>query len=299
VLADAATALCLVFLDARRGQESRIRRMRDLVAARGTEAIGRAANLDQLGSHHFHPRSALPERDRTEAKTSHTPPPIVIVGLDPRISHGRCRADGVAANAGSEHDDARDAPQAVAFLGVGLPFGRMVAEDLAQLASAVAWAGGRELRLTPWRAILVAVPSVQAARALSTGLASHAFIFNPDDPRRRIAACPGAPSCECGTTRVRDDAASLAATIAAMPGNGTVLHVSGCEKGCAHPRKAAVTLVARCGRYDLILNGSASDVPAMQGLTQDQAADQIRRFAEDRAGDQLRQTANQAPGAPA
>jgi precorrin-3B synthase len=163
-----------------------------------------------------------------------------------------------------------------AYLGVGLPFGRIVAEDLAELALVAAASGARELRLTPWRAILVPVPSVASARALSGGLAPDCFILDPEDPRLRIAACPGAPSCVRGTTPVRTDAAGLAAEIAGAPGRGLIIHVSGCEKGCAHPRAAPVTLVGRNGCYDLIRDGVASDSPSLRGLTLDQAAEHAR-----------------------
>ncbi len=162
------------------------------------------------------------------------------------------------------------------FLGLGLPFGRIASGDLAELASAAASMGANDLRLTPWRAILIPVPSVGPARMLSAKLKPHSFILDPEDPRCRIAACPGAPSCERATTKVRDDAAHLAATFAGASGSDTVIHISGCEKGCAHPRPAAVTLVGRDGRYDLLRNDVASGSPAERGLTAAQAVERMR-----------------------
>ena len=165
-----------------------------------------------------------------------------------------------------------------AVLGVGLPFGGISAEDFAMLASLATAAGARELRLTPWRAILVPFPTTEAAQALAAGLPADTFILDPDDPRRRVAACPGAPACAHATTPVREHAAKLAKLIATAPGQGIALHVSGCEKGCAHPREAPVTLVARRGRYDLVHDGRASSAPAQRGLTLDQATGAIRRI---------------------
>jgi precorrin-3B synthase len=46
-----------------------------------------------------------------------------------------------------------------------------------------------------------------------------------------------------------------------------MLHVSGCGKGCAHPKSAAVTLVGREGRYDLVRGGAAGDAPLRENLT--------------------------------
>ena len=135
-----------------------------------------------------------------------------------------------------------------------------MAEDLADLAGSAEAAGARDLRLTPWRAILIPLPSVAAAHTLAAALS--AFILDPDDPRRRIAACPGAPACIQATTATRDDAAILATHLPA--GSGIAVHLSGCEKGCAHPHAAPITLVGRNGRYDLVRNGTASGLPALR-----------------------------------
>ena len=50
------------------------------------------------------------------------------------------------------------------------------------------------------------------------------------------------------------------------------IHVSGCVKSCAHRGPAALTLVGRNGRYDLIRNGSTTDRPSLSGLGIDQVA---------------------------
>ena len=55
----------------------------------------------------------------------------------------------------------------------------------------------------------------------------------------------------------------LAALIDVEP---TPLHVSGCEKGCAKPRRSALTIVGRNGRYDLVRDGHAGDLPVLRGL---------------------------------
>jgi precorrin-3B synthase len=165
------------------------------------------------------------------------------------------------------------------FLGVGLPFGRIAADDLADLASSAAKLGASDLRLTPWRAILVPLPSLATARTLSARTDPNSFILDPDDPRRRIAACPGAPSCARATTPVRDDATILAFTLAGTSGSDIAIHVSGCEKGCAHPHPAAVTLVGRNGRYDLVRDGLASSPPSLRGLTVEQATQHLRGIA--------------------
>ena len=68
-----------------------------------------------------------------------------------------------------------------------------------------------------------------------------------------------------GHQRVREDAARWAAL---MPkGEGVVLHVSGCAKGCARATATAVTLTATELGYDLILAGKAGDPPAQRSLS--------------------------------
>jgi precorrin-3B synthase len=188
-------------------------------------------------------------------------PPAVFLGLDPRISS-------------TEHTTAANGSGATraTFLGVGLPFGRIESADLDCLSSAATSAGVDELRLTPWRMILIPVPSPNVAHEITAALGTGPFILDAADSRRRLAICAGAPSCDRGTTPVLADGARLAAMLSPVPGTKTMLHLSGCEKGCAHPRRAPVTLVARDGRYDLVRDGTPSDTPAERGLTLDQAA---------------------------
>ncbi|HEX3993879.1 MAG TPA: precorrin-3B synthase, partial [Acetobacteraceae bacterium] len=307
-LVDVAVVLSFAFLGARRGRETSIRRMRDLVAADGSEVIGRAAGLGQnFTIDCTPPRETFgPNRSDDETPAVSTVLPqlaavlpgltalpeaasVVILGLDPRTSPDP-RTVGLAGPVAPLSDAATtapvppgNAPTTITFLGVGLPLGRIAAADLAVLAAAAETVGAHELRLTPWRMIVVPVRSPQAAHALLARLPITGFILHPGDPRRRIAACPGAPSCARGTTPVRDDATVLAKVLGSSEvlgsggsttagGQGIVVHVSGCEKGCAHPRKAKLTLVAQNGRYQLVRDGSASDVPVERDLTVDQAA---------------------------
>jgi precorrin-3B synthase len=230
-VADVAVAIAKAFL-----RHPHARRMRDVAA----DGIVRAA--------------ALPSVDDGDGLANHT------------LGHDTI---GRAVSRRHEYLLGAQLLGTAAFLGVGLPFGRITARDLAELAAAPC-----ELRLTPWRAILVPVGSVTKAHALAAQLASDAFILDPADPRRRIAACTGAPGCGQGSTATRDDAAALAAGLPS--GSGIAVHVSGCTKGCAHPHAAPVTLVGRDGRYDLVRDGPASSPPLLRGLTVAQVAEHLR-----------------------
>lgn len=133
---------------------------------------------------------------------------------------------------------------------VGLEFGQIPASTLAALGELGA------LRLTPWRALLL--------EGQSTFPPLPGLILDAADPRLQITACTGAPGCLQALAPTRD----LARRLAALLPRNTALHVSGCEKGCAHPQATDLTLVARGpDLFDLIKGGTASDHPTHSALS--------------------------------
>ncbi|WP_191085579.1 nitrite/sulfite reductase [Roseococcus microcysteis] len=155
-------------------------------------------------------------------------------------------------------------------LGLGLPFGRVDADTLIALAEA---SGARALRGAPGRALLaIGVPDADALRRQAEALG---FITDPADPRRRVAACPGAPGCAAALTETR----ALAASLAPLVPVGALLHVSGCAKGCAHPRAATRTLVGMARGLGLIRRGRAGDTVAEMLDPQEACAVLAREFA--------------------
>ena len=142
---------------------------------------------------------------------------------------------------------------AMHYVGAAMPFGRLSGEALARLASSAAHRGATELRLTPWRAIIVAGISARDAASLVKELGAS-FIVDARDPRLYVAACPGAPACHRATTSVQADAERLAALLPRLGPRALLLHVSGCAKGCAHALPTPFTLVGNAGRYDLVEN---------------------------------------------
>ena len=163
------------------------------------------------------------------------------------------------------------------YLGLGAPFGRFSAQGLIALSQAAAKDGSGELRLTPWRAILIPGLSEDAAATLIEQ-AGPAYITQPHDPRLAVAACPGAPDCLSASVPTQGDALAFASLFKDRAVSGTHLHVSGCEKGCARPKATKLVLVGRDGRYDLVLNGKASDTPVRRGLTREVAETALREL---------------------
>jgi precorrin-3B synthase len=144
--------------------------------------------------------------------------------------------------------------------GVGLPFGQADAEQLAQLARAAGNQGATSLRPAPGRALLLNGLQSQASPIVAATAEALGFIVRPDDPRRRIVACPGKPACASGYLPARALAAELAREL--PPHSGlTDIHISGCCKGCAHPSPAQLTLVGDARGCAIIQNGSASSQP--------------------------------------
>jgi precorrin-3B synthase len=162
-------------------------------------------------------------------------------------------------------------------LGAAPPFGRVSAEDFAELARAARAAGASGLRLTPWRTIVAVGLEGSHAPRLARHLAALSFIVTPDDPRLSVVACPGAPACAHGESDTHSDARRLAGLL--PPARAIILHVSGCAKGCARASPAPVTLVAKPGGYDLVLDGRAGDPPAHRGLSLDQAAELVKSLS--------------------
>ena len=144
-------------------------------------------------------------------------------------------------------------------MALAAPFGRIDAPDLADFAATLTDLGIAEVRLSPWRALIVPANTAELAdHILAAGLA-HGFLANDADPLTHIDACTGAPACSCGGADTRLAARRLAAlwpTLAL-----STAHVSGCAKGCARTNAADLVLVGRGDHFDIVRNARA-DAPA-------------------------------------
>lgn len=136
-------------------------------------------------------------------------------------------------------------------VGIGAPFGRFTSAQLRLLGQS----GAEELRLTPWRVLLViggdGLAILQSAE--QAGLA-----ISPDDKRLLIDVCPGAPACLSAYQDTRRMAERLALYLAGLPADFGSLHISGCTKGCARRAEADLVLVATETGYDWIEHATAT-----------------------------------------
>jgi precorrin-3B synthase len=148
-------------------------------------------------------------------------------------------------------------------LGIGLVFGHAHAAALAALMGEAPHHGVQAVRPAPDRTLLLTGVPALNARGLVAAAERLGFVVHAADPRRLIVACPGAPACASGLIPAREIASMLAPALArSNPEPGSVaVHVSGCTKGCAHPRSAALTLVGAPEGCGVIHHGTPRDAP--------------------------------------
>jgi precorrin-3B synthase len=167
-------------------------------------------------------------------------------------------------------------------LGIALAFGHAQANALADLARLAAAHGARAIRPAPDRVLMLIGVAPANVAALTAAAEQLGFVVCAGDPRRRIAACSGAPACASGFIDARRLAAALAPQLAGLR-PGIAVHVSGCTKGCAHPVPAALTVVGTPHGCGIIRNGTARAMPQSQVVPGDLAAEVARTFAEGEA----------------
>ncbi|WP_433339980.1 cobalamin biosynthesis protein CobG [Streptomyces sp. CA-253872] len=131
-------------------------------------------------------------------------------------------------------------------LSVHVPLGRLSPAAWRELTRA-----GAELRLTPWRGVVVVGPVEGAAERL----AAAGLVTAPGSAWPRVGACVGSPGCARARADVRADAARALPAVAASP---LPLYWSACERRCGRPAEPHADVVAGPdGGYVLTLPGRA------------------------------------------
>ncbi|MFE0729397.1 precorrin-3B synthase [Streptomyces antibioticus] len=127
-------------------------------------------------------------------------------------------------------------------LSAHIPLGRLSADQWSTLTEIA----DDELRLTPWRGVVVPVPGRSPARVAESlaRLSAVGLVTDPDSPWPRVGACAGRPGCAKSHSDVRADAAYAldAARLSPLP-----LYWSGCERRCGHPHGERIDVVAAEG----------------------------------------------------
>lgn len=138
-------------------------------------------------------------------------------------------------------------------LSVGLRFGRATVDQWRLLAEA----SEGELRVTPWRGVVLPGASgTWLPRLAEAGLRTA-----PGSPWDLAGACTGTPGCAKSLADVRADAGRAldAATEGGLP-----VHWSGCERRCGHPAGRWVDVLATGQGYRVTAAGVCVDVTTQQ-----------------------------------
>jgi precorrin-3B synthase len=150
-------------------------------------------------------------------------------------------------------------------IGVAPPFGHSEAETLQALIDTATRAGVSGLRTAPKRALLLVGVPRDAAHEFVAAARAMDFVVDANDPRRRVIACVGAPSCSSGQIPARALAPAIAQAVNAGDAP-SVIHVSGCIKGCAHPAAAPITIIGRNGACEIYRGDQRLDSVTVDAL---------------------------------
>jgi precorrin-3B synthase len=134
------------------------------------------------------------------------------------------------------------------LVGAAPMLGRLDPALVDAIAVAAVRHGAVDIRVTPWRGLLV---GGVADAGLLADLGRLGLVTDGADPAARVVACAGRTGCASGTVDTIGDGFSV---IAALRCGDTAprVHLSGCEKRCASHAAHDVTLVGRDdGTYDV------------------------------------------------
>lgn len=163
-------------------------------------------------------------------------------------------------------------------LGVGLAFGHVEAGTLRALTDIARAHGALWARPAPDRSLLLGPFKRTTIKTMRDEARRLGFAVDPSDARRRVVACPGAPSCASGLIAARTIAAEIAKSLE-LPDRGVVVHVSGCAKGCAHPAATRLTIVGTARGCGVVYDGMAQATPSSY-VVPTSLAEEIDRIIE-------------------
>ncbi|SER47919.1 precorrin-3B synthase [Streptomyces qinglanensis] len=174
-------------------------------------------------------------------------------------------------------------PSGVVALSVLAPLGRLTGRQWELLTRTAEREGNGELRMTPWRGVVVPGLTPPRAPGALAALDAAGLVTDPASPWRGAGACAGRPGCAKSLTDVRADAAAALARpgpasgpvsgpvsgYGAGPGPGAgsgssalPVYWSGCERRCGHPRGDRVEVVAGNDGYRVaVVRGTGEEHP--------------------------------------
>ena len=140
--------------------------------------------------------------------------------------------------------------------------GRWQSRQLLEIANLLTEYALSEIRITPWRALIIPTKDFKAAEKITQSLPTIGVITAREDPRNLIITCPGSPGCLQANGPTHDVALQLTEKLNTVPsGPRPYVHISGCKKGCANPAPSPITVTLQDDHMAIIHNGSAHATP--------------------------------------
>ncbi|MFC7642030.1 hypothetical protein ACFQX6_14400 [Streptosporangium lutulentum] len=135
-----------------------------------------------------------------------------------------------------------------------MPLGRLTSAQ-AELLAGLASCG--ELRLTPWRGMVLPRLDRKEVAGTAARLAEAGLVTDPASPWIGVTACTGRPGCAKSLADVRADATLAITSVRNEPADSGTLpvHWAGCERRCGRPRGRVADVVATGDGYRLDLDG--------------------------------------------
>lgn len=242
----AAALAAVEFLASVRASGTRAWRVRELPAQHAVAADGLATRLAAAGIETV-------RTVRTEPDPGLSPPgpaPGLVTGPDGRLA-----------------------------VSVAVPLGRVSAAQWRLLATLASRGGSGELRVTPWRGVVLPGFSPDGGRTASGELSDAGLVTDPASPWLGVGACTGRPGCAKSLADVRADAARAVAGDR-RPGSLPV-YFSGCERRCGHPGGRWVDALATGAGYRVTVRevpeaaGADTGADVTADVTAEQVADAV------------------------
>ncbi|MES9544006.1 precorrin-3B synthase, partial [Actinomadura sp. NPDC000600] len=99
-----------------------------------------------------------------------------------------------------------------------------------------------EVRVTPWRSVVLRDLDRDEAGRAAEALAAAGFATDPASPWVGVTACTGSPGCAKSRGDVQGEARRFVAGLSRAP--ETPVHWAGCERRCGMPRGPVVLRTA-------------------------------------------------------
>jgi precorrin-3B synthase len=136
-----------------------------------------------------------------------------------------------------------------------VPLGRLTSEQI-QCVASIAKEWGGDLRLAPWRGIIIGSIPECAIGGVAARLQGVGLLLDSKSGYGGIYVCAGSTGCDASLADVRSDATLLARRLSGREGKpGWTVNISGCEKQCAMRSGATTELIANSLGYDLRIDG--------------------------------------------